>query len=161
MNNNKSVFAKWKKYLNEGQLSSYEINGKIPLYHYSQANVEELELDPEYFLSHRNTFSKREFESSQVPRTFFYVDLDQAERIVKSNRSLYGVEVPADEVYNLHLDPDKIKEQSVPRGAFFVDYNNVLETIRENYNGVFYKLPNMDVVAWFQPITVQKLTEEI
>jgi len=160
MSQNKSVFTKWKNYLKEGLLATYENNGMLVLYHYSNLKAEKIELDPDYFLSHRSTFSRREYEISQVPRTFFYVDLDQAEKIVKSNRTLYGVKVPLKQIYNLHLDPDNIKEQSIPKGAYFVDYNKVLETIKENYNGVFYKLPTMDVVAWFRPIIVQKIMEE-
>ena len=86
----------------------YNRGGETMLYHFSNADVDTISLDPEHFLSHRNSYSKREYERSQVPRTFFYVDLDHAERIVKSGRKLYSVSVPHDEIYDLKQDPEGI-----------------------------------------------------
>ena len=149
----------WKEFLKEGELSSYLTDGAVKLYHYSGADKPELTLDPEYFLSHRNSFSKREYERSQVPRTFFYVNLDESEKILK-HKNLYETRVSGEKIYNLYKDPDGVLESSKQPGAFFVDYNKVFNTIKENYEGAYYKTPNFDVVAWFNPIKVQRSEEE-
>jgi len=150
-----------KKFLLERALTDYGESAALKLYHFAPVDKESLTLDPERFLSGRNTFSKREYEKSQVPRTFFYLDLDHAEKIVKPGRSLYTTTVPSSLVYDLSHDPEGIIKKSVQPGAFFVNYNTVFETIKENYKGVFYKLPNFDVVAWFEPIEVSKHKEEV
>ena len=150
-----------KKFLLERKLLDYSESGGLKLYHFSSADQEVLTLDPEHFLSGRSTFSKREYEKSQVPRTFFYLDLDHAENIVKPGRSLYTANVSSNLVYDLNQDPEEIIKKSVQPGAFFVNYNTVFETIKTNYKGVFYKLPNFDVVAWFDPIEVHKHQEEL
>jgi len=151
-----SFFNNWKKFLNEGNLEDYNQPGQIVLYHYSRENTDSLLLDPKYFLSHRSSFSRREHERSQVPRTFFYVDLDHAEKIVKSNRTLYTTAVPLGEIYNLKKDPEGILAASKHPQAHFIDYNKVLLTVKENYKGVFYDVGSFDVVAWFEPIEVNK-----
>jgi len=150
-----------KKFLLERKLADYSASATLKLYHFAPVDQEAITLDPERFLSGRSAFSKREYEKSQVPRTFFYLDIDHAERIVKPGRSLYTTTVPTTLVYDLNQDPDDIIKKSVQPGAFFVNYNTVFETIKENYKGVFYKLPNFDVVAWFEPIEVHKEKEEL
>tara|TARA_R100000152_G_C6708533_1_gene136586 strand:- start:23 stop:499 length:477 start_codon:yes stop_codon:yes gene_type:complete len=150
-----------KKFLMERNMSDYADKAVLSLYHFSPVNKDTLVLDPEHFLSSRSTFSKREYEKSQVPRTFFYLDLDHAESIVKPGRTLYKTTVPSSHVYDLSKDPENIVKNSVQPGAFFVDYNKVFNAIKENYNGAFYKLPNFDVVVWFQPIEVHKHEEEL
>ena len=147
---------KWNKFLNEGNLKDYDLGGVIPLYHYSKSDADTIVLDPKHFLSHRNSYSKKEYERSQVPRTFFYLDPSQAENIVAQSRTLYTTKVPASSVYNLKKDPDEILKKSSPPGAFFVDYNKVFDTIKENYQGVFYDVGSFDVIAWFEPLSVDK-----
>ena len=80
----------------------------------------------------------------------------QAENIVAQSRTLYTTQVPASSVYNLKKDPDEILKKSSPPGAFFVDYNKVFDTIKENYQGVFYDVGSFDVIAWFEPLSVDK-----
>ena len=136
----KDIFKLWNRYLKEDTLSDYEQGDRLTLYHYSRADSDRLILDPEHFLSGRNSFSKREYEKSQVPRTFFYLDPAQAEPIVKSGRNLYTV----------------IITSSRQPGAFFVDYNKVFNTIKREYKGAYYGTPSFDVVAWFESIQSTK-----
>ena len=84
------------------------------------------------------------------------MDLDHAERIVKSNRILYTLTVPSGEIYNLKKDPEGILAASKHPQAYFIDYNKVLDTVKENYKGVFYDVGSFDVVAWFEPVKVHK-----
>jgi hypothetical protein len=154
----KNDSKEWKEFLSEGELASYLADGAVSLYHYSSTDADELVLDPNYFLSHRNSFSRREYERSQVPRTFFYVNLDESETILK-HQKLYETKVAGEKIYNLYKDPEKILKASRQPGAYFVDYNKAFNTIKENYEGVYYKTPGFDVVAWFKPIKVQRARE--
>jgi len=152
----KNIFKLWNRFLKEAALSDYENDAQLTLYHYSRADSEKLVLDPEHFLSGRNSFSKREYEKSQVPRTFFYLNTEQAEPIVKSGRNLYAVKVNPSDIYDLKSDPEGIIDASRPPGAFFIDYNKVFNTIKKEYKGAYYGTPNFDVVAWFEPVQVNK-----
>jgi hypothetical protein len=147
---------KWRSFLTEGNLKDYTGTGQVTLYHYSRVDADTVILDPKYFLSNRNSFSRREYEKSQVPRTFFYVDTTHAERIVSSGNALYTTTVPSSEIYNLKKDPEGILEASKQPGAYFIDFNKVLNTIKEKYKGVFYDTGGFDVVAWFESIEVNK-----
>ena len=152
----KDIFKLWNRYLKEATLSDYEQGDRLTLYHYSRADSDKLILDPEHFLSGRNSFSKREHEKSQVPRTFFYLDPAQAEPIVKSGRNLYTVSVNPSDIYDLKSDPKGIITSSRQPGAFFVDYNKVFNTIKREYKGAYYGTPSFDVVAWFESIQSTK-----
>lgn len=152
----KDILELWNKFLKEAVLSDYKKGAQITLYHYSRADSEKLILDPDRFLSGRNSFSKREYEKSQVPRTFFYLDTAQAEPIVKSGRNLYTVNVDSSDIYDLKKDPMGVIASSRPPGAFFVDYNKVFNIIKEEYKGAYYGTPNFDVVAWFEPVQTTK-----
>ena len=152
----KEIFELWNKFLKEASLSDYGEGNQVTLYHYTRADEDKLVLDPDRFLSGRNSFSKREYEKSQVPRTFFYLNTEQAEPIVKSGRNLYTVKVNSSDIYDLKSDPEGIIEASRPPGAFFVDYNKVFNTIKEEYKGAYYGTPSFDVVAWFEPVQVNK-----
>ena len=39
------------------------------------------------------------------------------------------------------------------------EWNTLLETIRENYGGVFYDTGRLHIVVWFHPIEVQRAEE--
>ena len=45
-------------------------------------------------------------ETSSVPRVFFYVNLNDVEKIVVGGRVLYSTEVPANQIYDLKTDPE-------------------------------------------------------
>ena len=50
-----NLFKKWRVFLKEGNLADYNRNGTAVLYHYSTADSDTISLDPDYFLSHRNS----------------------------------------------------------------------------------------------------------
>jgi len=158
MSDQDSYTKDWKSFL--GEVLQVVGGNNAALYHFAKTKADSLLLDPAYFLSQRSTFSRNEYEKSQVPRVFFYVDPTEVEQIVRPGRTLYSVEVSADDIYDLSADPDEIKKASVQPGAFFVDYNRVFETIKQDYKGAYYRTPNFGVVVWFEPIEVQSLKEE-
>jgi hypothetical protein len=104
---------------------------------------------------------------------FFYVNLDEAEPIVTSGKTLYSTTVPTSELYDLTKDPDNLRERSIGQYAAAPDFDIILRVIAgrpafvdgtqlvldKGYSGVYYRVQNMDIVAWFEPIVVNKMIE--
>ena len=71
----KDIFKLWNRYLKEDTLSDYEQGDRLTLYHYSRADSDRLILDPEHFLSGRNSFSKREYKKVVENDGWAYCDV--------------------------------------------------------------------------------------
>jgi len=160
----KKILKRFKSFLTEGVLEDYNNQGTMTLYHYGKSPEEELVLDPEYFISNTSMHTRKEKEVSDVPRVFFYADKDNTEMIVARdfNRKLFKTQVPYAEVYDLKKDPEEyIKEVRHPTYGLRkgIEWNDLLNLIKENYNGVFYSIGKPDVVAWFKPIKVYRVEE--
>ena len=161
----KKLITNFKKFLTEAQKGDYEAGGEITLYHYAPKDSEEIIVDPKYFADQatRSSFSRREYETSQVPRTFWYVDLSQRERQVAQGRYLYQAQIAASDIYDFRNDPEGHKEMhrhpvyGLRKG---VEWNEMLEHIRESYSGIYYSLSNFDVVALFVPYTATRVPPE-
>lgn len=176
----KHLFGKWRSYLLNESVGEYNIDGAIRLYHYSKSDQDSLQLDPEYFLTQRGAYSRNDFQASDMPRVFFYVDLDHAENIVKQGASLYSVKVPASEIYDLTQDPLGLIKKSIPQYAVAPDVDRILRSLADRprkslygdppnsilpddhgtYNGAYYKTGRMGVVVWFKPIQVESFKLE-
>ena len=155
----KNITENFRQFLSEAPKDSYTKDGMIRLYHYTRPDKETIVLDPKHPKSH---YSRNEFETASTPRTFFYVDPSQRERFFGIS-NLYTTEVPASRVYNFAADPEGYKEKirhpvyGLRKG---VEWDELLEAIREDYDGIFYSTSNFDVVAWFQPLEVERVPEE-
>jgi len=182
----KDLLQKWKKYLIQEELQHYGVDGKVRLYHYSQQDQDSLSLDPEYFLSNRQSFTRNDFQASDLPRVFFYTNLDHAEDIVKQGRALYSTFVNIGDIYDMTKDPDDLRKEArrwptnmrgekVKTRPAPLDTDLYLRSIAGKpssgmelvpvqkdgaYSGAFYKTGNMDVVVWFKPIEVYKFNPE-
>ena len=168
----KKLLENFRTYLTEAPFSDYNKGGKVVLYHYADPYSLENQYgtrDPEKFTLDtsnfgKSYFSRNEMEASSVPRVFFYVNLDDVEKIVVGGRILYSTEVPASEIYDLKTDPEgyikKIKhpDYGLRKG---VEYNELLEFIRDEtpYKGIFYGR-SFDVVSWLEPIEIYKVETE-
>ena len=105
----KKLLENFRNYLTEAPFSDYNKGGKVVLYHYADPYSLQKRYgtrDPEKFtldISNfgKSYFSRKEMEASSVPRVFFYVNLDDVEKIVVGGRILYTTEVPASEIYDL------------------------------------------------------------
>ena len=134
----------------------YNDEGVMTLYHYGKSPNEELMLDPDYFVSNTSHHSRKEKEVSTVPRVFFYADKDKTEVMIARGygRKLFKTEVPHSEVYDLKSDPEGFIKQ-VRHPVFGLrkgmEWNTMLEHIRESYDGIFYSLSGFDVVSLFIP----------
>ena len=109
----KHLFGKWRNFLLQESVGEYSIGGLVRLYHYSKAKDDSVQLDPEYFLTKRGHYSRNDYNVSDMPRVFFYVDLDHAEDIVKQGARLFSVQVPADQIYDLTADPLGLIQKSI------------------------------------------------
>jgi len=182
----KDLLQKWKRYLIQEGVEHYNISGQMRLYHYSEAQDDSITLDPEYFLSNRKSFTRNDFQASDLARVFFYTNLDHAENIVKQGRTLYSVFVDTSKIYDMTKDPASLKKDARNwptniRGEKIKDGHAPLNTdllIRsiagkpsggmelvplpddQKYSGAFYKTGDMDVVVWFEPIEVHKFNPE-
>ena len=168
----KKLLENFKNYLTEAPFSAYNKGGKVILYHYADPYSLESEYgtrEPEKFVLNPDRFgksyySRREMETSSMPRVFFYVNLDQSEKIVTAGRILYTTEVSANQIYDLKTDPEGyIKKVMHPTYGLRkgIEYNELLELIRDKtpYKGVFYG-NQFDVVSWFEPIEIYKTKME-
>lgn len=161
----KKLLTNFKKFLTEAQIGDYALNGELTLYHYAPVNQEEIVVDPKYFAdkAKRSSFTMREYETSTVPRTFWYVDLEQKEMQVSSGRNLYQATILANRIYNFRNDPDGYKEMHRHRVYGLrkgMEWNTMLEHLRESYDGIFYSLSGFDVVSLFIPYDAARVSKD-
>jgi len=182
------IFENWNNFLkerDEGESTTYppELSADtVKLYHYCgricwrTGSPDTVVLDPQKGLDKPQSYSRREYETSRVPRAFFY--LDPAERESMVSGPLYTVEVPASDIYNLIADEEEFilarKKEREEEGSKFwhgttetplrkgEDWDPVLRAIiGAGYKGVYYHT-GFKAVAWFEPIevTLEKQEEE-
>jgi hypothetical protein len=179
----KSILRGWRKFLVREGLEHYNVVGRLRLYHYSKADDDSLTLDPEYFLTNRSEYTRRDHTASDLPRVFFYANLDHAENIIKQGRTLYTTFVDASKVYDINKDSKSLSknarrwpvnmhgEPMKDRGGA-MDYDLLLRSVagkpgkgmelvsEEHHPGAYYTTGQMDVVVWFEPIEVHKFNPE-
>jgi len=171
----KDLFKKWKNFT---LVESVGLSGNVTLYHFSGADEESLFLDPGYFLDKRQPYSRNDYNVSDMPRIFFYTNLDQAEDQVSQSATLYSVEVLASQIYNLSEDPLELKQKSISPYRVTPDYDRILRSLGNKprqskygpppesllpkgspYKGAYYNTSGLDIVVWFEPIEVRKETK--
>jgi hypothetical protein len=160
----KELFENFKNFLTEATLADYNDSGTMTLYHYGKNKSDTMILDPARFVSNTSRHSRKEFEVSDVPRVFFYADVNKTEEIIKRDydRKLFKVEVSHSEVYDLKSDPEGFIQQV--KDPMFglrkrMEWNDLLNLIKENYNGAFYSIGEPDIVTWFKPIEVYEVND--
>ena len=157
---------RWRNFLLQESIGDYSIDGMVRLYHYSKAAVDSIELDPERFLTDRGHYSRNDYQASDLPRVFFYVDLDHAERLIAQGSELFSTQVPAKSIYDLTVDPLGLIEKSKPAPYVAPNVDYILRALSsgelpppaDTYKGAYYKTGGMDVVVWFEPIQVEKFS---
>ena len=145
----------------EADLQAYDNGGATTLYHYAPVDSEEIEVDPSEFGKQR--YSRREKQRSTYPRSFFYVNLDQAESEVKTGKNLYSLEFPTKKLYSIPDDPNGlVADIKHPTYGFRddIEWTELFKRIHENYDGAYYSTPNMDLVVLFEPIEAKKMEQE-
>ena len=177
------IFENWNKFLKEHEedLSDPRVNPPelseptVKLHHFCgrlcwrSPTPDSVVLDPQKGLDKPQSYSRREYEASRVPRVFFYLDPAQRESIVKG--PLYTVEVSTSDIYNLLKDEKefslKVREDRQAENSRFWhgtvdsplrrgdDINTFLRLIiADGYKGAYYYTGGFKAVAWFEPIEV-------
>jgi hypothetical protein len=144
--------------LSEADLSAYDSGGMITLYHYAPVDEDQIEVDPNQF--GKRSYSRREKQRSSYPRSFYYVDLNQAENEVKSGKKLFSLQFPVNKLYNFKEDPDGLIESiRHPTYGFRddIEWTELFSIIHENYDGAFYSTSRMDIVVLFEPSIADKM----
>ena len=148
--------------IKEGNLEDYNQDGQVKLYHFAPVDKNEITVDPSHF--GKQGYSRREKERSSYPRSFFYVNLDEAEGQVKSgNKTLYSLYIPFNKLYSMKTDPEGIVadvKHPVYNFRNDIEWTELFKRIHENYEGAFYSTPSMDVVVLFDPQKATKVEEE-
>ena len=147
--------------ISEADLSAYDHEGGVTLYHYAPVDSDQIEVDPSLF--GKQSYSKREKERSSYPRSFFYVNLDQAESQVKQGNTLFTLDIPTDKLYSLKNDPKGLmKSLRHPVYGFRndIEWTELFKTIHEDYLGAYYSTPSMDLVVLFEPVKANKMEKE-
>ena len=148
--------------IKEGNLEDYNEGGQVKLYHFAPVDESEITVDPSHF--GKQGYSRREKERSSYPRSFFYVNLDEAEGQVKSgNKTLYSLYIPFKKLYSMKKDPEGIVadvKHPVYNFRNDIEWTELFKRIHENYEGAFYSTPSMDVVVLFDPHKATKVEEE-
>lgn len=169
-------FKTWQRFILSESVS---LSGDVTLYHFSQTDQDSLMLDPEYFIKQRAHYSRNDYNVSDMPRVFFYVNLDQAEDQVSQGATLYSVQVPGSQIYNLSEDPLNLKQKSISPYRVTADYDRILRSLANNprqskygpppesllpegspYKGAYYNTSGLDIVVWFEPIKVTRSQNE-
>ena len=136
--------------------------GMINLYRYSHnPRGDTYRIDPEQTGKGQN-YSRNDYNASQKKRTFFYLDIDQKERIIGDH--LYVVRHPAAKIYNVLRDPHGFKEEAKKGNnginVGILNFNMLLDLIHEaEYDGIYYN-PGFHVVNMFVPVLGYSITEE-
>ena len=75
----------------------------------------------------------------------------------------YKITVEANEIYNLKQDPERIintvKHPTYGMRAG-IEFDDLFNEIKKNYSGVYYTSGKIDMVAWFQTITANKVLKD-
>lgn len=160
----KELFENFRRFIERDQ-SATEM---MTIYHFTDSDKPELVIDPLKAQQNPNPHSKNEWNTSMVPRTFFYVDLEDKESFFNSSH-LYSTRIPAEEVYVLREDKKGLLKQVADEYGR-IDFDEFFRVISgwsiENGSWVkgpgisdylLYELNNgMKVLTAFIPVVVKK-----
>lgn len=151
------------------------LKGKTQLYHFTKYDLGDIAvLSPEETIKKRMSWSMRDYKVSDVPRVFYYLDLENTERdivsfsdylytgfvdgkdIIKISNSIHLYRNNREELYNNYPDVFNAIKDFVDRGA--INFDLLLEDVRKFFKGAYYRFDNgMEVVILFQPLEVHKI----
>lgn len=147
------------------------LNGNMKLYHYTDKDMgDTVTLDPEIAIKNKSFWTNNDYKISDLPRVFYYTDLNKTERMVKT-KNLYVGEVNGSDILNL---TDSVKEyvnnpnslEAKNKDVFdmiknSMKYNSLnidslLRIAKQKFIGVFYVTGGLPIVNLFVPLTVKK-----
>jgi len=163
----KEIKEIWERHLRESkqeknrhieEFKSAVKPGMIRMFRYSTrgeaTGAATIDVDPHFFTQtkSRSSYSKREWNTSGFPRSFWYADPEDKEHIVSGK--LYYYDVPEGSIYDLKKDPEDIVQNSRHPTYRYMDWEKFFRDVSEKYDGVFYTLgrSGQPVVAYFKSV---------
>ena len=122
------------------------IKNTVTLYHYSNRDIKIIE--PLYFGDNFYTFN--DIKSSNIKRTFFYLNKKPLEYIFKNARYCYYVTIDKKNLYNLKRDKLGLKTK------YNGDIDGLLRYCKRHYKGIIYNV-GFDIVSLFYSIKAYKV----
>jgi len=128
------------------------------LYHYSEVDDVEIELDPQFFGKHDFTMSDR--KTAYTKRLFFYLKPTEKESYF-DEYNLYFANVPTKDIYILFkdgniIDKSKFIDKMKSENHNVFNFEKLFDIILSNgYKGIYYTT-HQEVVIWFNKIKVKR-----
>ena len=141
------LFKRWRRFI---LIENIATSGNLELYHFSRNDADSINLDPDFFRTKRQSYSRNDYNISSFPRVFFYVDPSEAESIVKSSSTnMYVATVDASDIYDLMKDPEGLLQKSkTATGQVRPDYDKIFKSL----TGEDKPHPNPEYAKYFTPI---------
>ena len=112
------------------------LSGPVKLYHYMQNDMgNEIILDPEIAIKNKSFWTTNDYKISDVPRVFYYTDLNKTEKMVKT-KNLYVGQVDGSKILNL---TDSVKE--------YVNNSTSLEAKNKDFEYYEYQYGGHNIVG--------------
>lgn len=144
--------------------------GVIRLFHFHGgkfAKEDSFMIDPQHFVKNFQSYSRRDWETSMYPRSFYYTDPEDIESSLMSGKQLFYVDVPASGIYdfkndsslNQYLKKHRHKIYGLRKG---VEWEDVFNELGSNHDGIFYTLGENGppVVAYFKPLEAKRMDSQ-
>lgn len=159
----------------EPKNDNVKMEGEVQLYHYTTNDLgDKTVLSPEESISKRLSWSMREYKRSDVPRVFYYTNLENTESsIVSNSKYLYTGFVNGSDIIKIsnaiiqyRNNPQELElqfpdiynsvKEFVDKGS--MNYDILFENVKKYFKGAYYMFQNgMEVVILFQPLKVFKI----
>lgn len=155
--------------------NSVTLDGEVQLYHYTLKDLgDTVILSPEETVQRRSSWSMREYRRSDVPRVFYYVNLEKTEKdivsmskflytgfvdgldILKVNEAIAEYQKNPEELLNISPSAFSAVKDFMDKGG--INHDLLLESIKKFFKGAYYLFPDgTEVVIMFYPLKTYKI----
>lgn len=159
----------------DDNITDITLDGEVQLYHYTKTDLgDKTILSPEETINNRLSWSMREYKRSDVPRVFYYVNLEKTEHsivslssylytgfvngsdIIKITDAILAYRKNPQELERLYPDAYNSIKEFIDKGS--LNYDILFENIKKYFQGAYYQFENgIEVVILFQPLKVFKI----
>jgi len=114
------------------------------LYHYSNTDISDF-IKPDFYGS--NYFTSNDVKITSIKRAFYYTR-PEPEYLLRGCKFLYIVDYPDFRIYDITRDyKDYLQGRTITEALY---------KIRQNYNGVRYRIGNLEIVNLFYKAKIIK-----
>lgn len=169
------LFEEYQSIDKLNSVSDVTLKGDIQLFHYTGKDLgDNVILSPEESIKNRLSWSMSEYRRSDVPRVFYYLDLEKTERdiatmskflytgfvdgldILKVNDAISEYQKNPEELLNINPNAFSAVKEFLDKGG--INYDLLLESIKKLFKGAYYKFADgTEVVIMFYPLKTFKI----